>query len=87
MEFYLNRTSSLLLIALSLFGSGTTAWATPKVVKVERGHYSGTWLEIGRTPMFLTNGCVAGYSTYLQANRQMRSPSRTAAGSKRPRVA
>ncbi|MGV4792027.1 lipocalin family protein [Rhizobium sp. F40D2] len=64
MEFYLNRTSSLLLIALSLFGSGTTAWATPKVVKVERGHYSGTWLEIGRTPMFLTDGCVAGYSTY-----------------------
>lgn len=27
-------------------------------------HYSGTWLEIGRRPMKLTDGCVAGFSTY-----------------------
>lgn len=26
--------------------------------------YTGTWYEIGRRPMFLTNGCVAGGTTY-----------------------
>jgi apolipoprotein D and lipocalin family protein len=26
--------------------------------------YSGRWLEIGRTPMWLTDGCVAGTTTY-----------------------
>ncbi len=64
MEIYHNRTGPSLLIALFLFGGTATAWPAPKVVKVERDHYSGTWLEIGRTPMFLTDGCVAGYSTY-----------------------
>ncbi len=42
----------------------TEATAAPEVVKVGPDHYRGTWLEIGRTPMFLTDGCVAGYSTY-----------------------
>lgn len=28
-------------------------------------HYSGRWYEIGRTPMRLTDGCVAGYTDYL----------------------
>ncbi|MFK0383579.1 lipocalin family protein [Agrobacterium sp. NPDC090273] len=56
---------TFLLIALGLVSSFTTdAGATPKVVKVGPDHYRGTWLEIGRTPMFLTDGCVAGYSTY-----------------------
>ena len=26
--------------------------------------YTGTWYEIGRRPMWLTNGCVAGGTTY-----------------------
>lgn len=26
--------------------------------------YSGRWLEIGRTPMWITDGCVAGATTY-----------------------
>jgi len=42
----------------------TEATAAPKVVMVGPDHYRGTWLEIGRTPMFLTDGCVAGYSAY-----------------------
>ena len=42
----------------------TGAAAAPKVARVGPDHYTGTWLEIGRTPMFLTDGCVAGYSTY-----------------------
>lgn len=27
--------------------------------------YAGRWYEIGRTPMKLTDGCVAGYTDYL----------------------
>lgn len=42
----------------------TTAAAELEVVNVGADHYRGTWLEIGRRPMWLTNGCVAGYSTY-----------------------
>jgi apolipoprotein D and lipocalin family protein len=41
-----------------------TAAAEPETVKVGIDHYRGTWLEIGRRPMWLTDGCVAGYSTY-----------------------
>jgi len=62
-----NRLSriSVHLTACFLVGVlATPALAAPKVVKVEPDHYRGTWLEIGRTPMFLTDGCVAGYSTY-----------------------
>jgi len=28
-------------------------------------HYSGVWLEVGRTPMRLTDGCVAGTTRYV----------------------
>lgn len=54
------------IFAACFLGAGlaTQAVAEPKVVKVGPDHYRGTWLEIGRTPMFLTDGCVAGYSTY-----------------------
>ena len=27
-------------------------------------HYSGTWLEIARRPVMITDNCVAGYTTY-----------------------
>lgn len=37
---------------------------SPKVVHVDISHYRGTWLEIARRPMFITDGCVAGYTTY-----------------------
>lgn len=58
-----NRVAALLTIVLNLV-LATAATAAPDVVKVGPDHYRGTWLEIGRTPMFLTDGCVAGYSTY-----------------------
>lgn len=38
--------------------------AEPQVAQVDNHHYRGTWLEIGRRPMWLTDGCVAGYTTY-----------------------
>lgn len=59
------RLAALLTAVVSLaLTTGTQANAAPEVVKVGPDHYRGTWLEVGRTPMFLTDGCVAGYSTY-----------------------
>lgn len=60
-----------LLIALSLFALG--GCATPDVSRsplrpaanIDAARfYAGTWYEIGRRPMALTNGCVAGGTTY-----------------------
>ena len=45
-------------------GFATEVYAEPNVVQVKPSHYRGTWLEIGRRPMWLTDGCVAGYTTY-----------------------
>lgn len=59
------RIMGALTFSLFLF-SGSLAAAAPKPVAVDAGHYRGTWLEIGRMPMLLTDGCVAGYSTYRQ---------------------
>jgi apolipoprotein D and lipocalin family protein len=41
-----------------------------KVVRVGISHYRGTWLEIARRPMFITDGCVAGYTTYKPTSNQ-----------------
>lgn len=54
-----------LLVTTGLGVASTPSHAEPKVVKVGRDHYTGTWLEIGRTPMRITDGCVAGYTTYM----------------------
>lgn len=43
--------------------------AEPQVVQVRSSHYKGTWLEIGRRPMWITDGCVAGYTTYRPGTR------------------
>jgi apolipoprotein D and lipocalin family protein len=60
-----------LLIASSLFalaGCGTTDIATSPLhpaTNIDAGRfYTGTWYEIGRRPMSLTDGCVAGGTTY-----------------------
>ena len=50
--------------AVAFLSLCSVARAEPKVVKVPRSHYTGTWLEIARRPMFLTDGCVAGFTTY-----------------------
>lgn len=49
-----------------LLSAQSSAAAGAKPVPVGIDHYRGTWLEIGRMPMLLTDGCVAGYSTYRQ---------------------
>jgi apolipoprotein D and lipocalin family protein len=33
-------------------------------------HYSGVWLELGRTPMWITDGCVAGTTTYTRIDER-----------------
>ena len=60
-----------LLIALSLFalaGCATTGAAdsrlNPATTVDAARFYTGTWYEIGRRPMSLTDGCVAGGTTY-----------------------
>ncbi|MCD2178716.1 lipocalin family protein [Rhizobium sp. C1] len=53
-----------MLLTAGLGVATAPAHAEPKVVSVGRDHYTGTWLEIARTPMRITDGCVAGYTTY-----------------------
>ncbi|MDI7775161.1 lipocalin family protein [Asticcacaulis sp. EMRT-3] len=36
---------------------------------IDMAHYSGTWLEIARHPMWITNNCVAGYTTYTPGTK------------------
>ncbi len=60
----LNWASQILLALAFMLWGASLAYGEPNVVKVGADHYRGTWLEIGRRPMFLTDGCVAGYSTY-----------------------
>lgn len=36
---------------------------------IDMTHYTGTWLEIGRRPMWITKDCVAGYTTYSPGAR------------------
>lgn len=64
MERYRKLCSAAALVTITMLAAATVASAEPNVVSVGRDHYRGTWLEIGRTPMWLTDGCVAGYSTY-----------------------
>lgn len=63
----MQRISSWVAAALALitsFSPALSASAEPQPVAVGMDHYHGTWIEIGRRPMWLTDGCVAGYSTY-----------------------
>ena len=56
-----------LLIASSLVWLAGAAAAAPPPGRTEvdaAKFYTGTWYEIGRRPMSLTNGCVAGGTTY-----------------------
>ncbi len=63
-----------LLIATSLFAllgctgcasTNTTSSLRPAAQIDPTRFYTGTWYEIGRRPMSLTDGCVAGGTTYL----------------------
>ncbi|MDZ4371498.1 MAG: lipocalin family protein [Phenylobacterium sp.] len=55
----------LLAGCASLAGSGRPKAPEPARAVDAASHFQGRWYEIGRTPMRLTDGCVAGYTDYL----------------------
>ncbi|MGE3642900.1 MAG: lipocalin family protein [Beijerinckiaceae bacterium] len=62
--------SGLAVAALALAGcagstSNKSAGAPEPLKRIDPARfYSGTWLEIARRPMFITDGCVAGTTSY-----------------------
>lgn len=64
MKFLTRRFVSLASILALTVLPAATAYAEPAVTHVGLDHYRGTWLEIARRPMKITDGCVAGYTTY-----------------------
>ena len=55
-------TLALAAVTLAL---GLAGPADPQPLPLDAAsHYSGVWLEVGRTPMGITKGCVAGTTTY-----------------------
>lgn len=60
---------AIALAFAALASPPAVARAEPAVVHVDKNHYRGTWLEIGRRRMWLTDGCVAGYTTYRPGPR------------------
>ena len=56
----------ILLLILALAGCSAEKVAAPEPAKPidAQRFYTGRWYEIGRTPMKLTDGCVAGTTDY-----------------------
>lgn len=54
-----------LLIAFSTLALASGAQARQAAPIDPASHYSGVWLEVGRTPMRLTKDCVAGTTRYV----------------------
>ncbi|ENZ82221.1 MULTISPECIES: lipocalin family protein [Caulobacter] len=54
-----------LLIAFSALALASGAQARQAAPIDPASHYSGVWLEVGRTPMRLTKDCVAGTTRYV----------------------
>ena len=56
------------LLAASVHGAWAEASKAPEPARPvdAASFYAGRWYEIGRTPMSLTDGCVAGYTDYLK---------------------
>ncbi len=73
-------------LGISVFSPAQAEMAkAPAVAQTDMSHYRGKWLEIGRTPMWLTDGCVAGYSIYKPVPRPARCWSKMdAAKDRRP---
>jgi len=61
---------AFLLASIALASLPFAVRAAPEVAHIKSSHYRGTWLEIGRRPMWLTDGCVAGYTTYRPGPRR-----------------
>ena len=65
------KTVVLAAAAAMLIAAGAQAADAPKAPEPAKpvdaaSFFAGRWYEIGRTPMSLTDGCVAGYTDYLK---------------------
>lgn len=59
------RAVAVAISVLALPGAAMAAKAPEPIKPVDAAvFYQGRWLEIGRKPMWLTDGCVAGSTTY-----------------------
>ena len=66
--------STAAAVALAMAGAACASMSGSQVAKAPEPakpvdaatFYAGRWYEIGRTPMSLTDGCVAGYTDYLR---------------------
>jgi apolipoprotein D and lipocalin family protein len=56
----------LVLISGTAFAADVPKAPEPAKPVEASSFYAGRWYEIGRTPMSLTDGCVAGYTDYQQ---------------------
>lgn len=55
-----------LLVLLSV-SAGSGVWAQDRQKSVDSSRlFKGTWLEIARRPMWITDGCVAGTTSYVR---------------------
>ena len=66
-HMFLAAGGLLLLAGCATLNDGSRPVRTPEPAKPidAATHFTGRWYEIGRTPMKLTDGCVAGYTDYL----------------------
>jgi apolipoprotein D and lipocalin family protein len=63
------KTAATLMAVMAMTTSLAVAAEAPKAPEPATlvdaaSFYAGRWYEIGRTPMSLTDGCVAGYTDY-----------------------
>ena len=70
---FLNGVSAALIVSLGISlsacssGASVSTGAPEPVKSIDPGQlYTGNWYEIARTPMSLTNGCVAGTTQYYR---------------------
>ena len=61
------------LLAASVHGAWAAAPKAPEPAKPvdAASFFAGRWYEIGRTPMSLTDGCVAGYTDYIRKGEHL----------------
>lgn len=68
--FALSAAAALLVAASAQAADAPKAPQPAKPVDAA-SFFAGRWWEIGRTPMSLTDGCVAGYTDYVRQGEKL----------------
>jgi apolipoprotein D and lipocalin family protein len=71
MKTFLPTAAVALLIATAAQAADAPKAPEPAKPVDAASFFAGRWWEIGRTPMSLTDGCVAGYTDYLKAGEKL----------------